>query len=151
MRTWLLPILLAAPAAAAPLKQPGKLALDVRSSAFGPSEAIPSEFTCDGAGIVPPLRWSKPPRDTKSIAVLVEDRDAASGTFAHWIVTELSPVTTNLRGDAAIPHAAIAGKNDAGQAGWTPPCPPSGVHHYVFHVYALDKHLGSAPLGRADL
>jgi hypothetical protein len=22
--------------------------------------------------------------------------------------------------------------------GWTPPCPPSGTHHYRFTVYALD-------------
>ena len=152
MRAWILPVaLFGQTAAAEPVKQPGHLALDVRSTAFGPNEGIPSEYTCQGSDHAPSLSWSKPPRETKSIAILVEDPDALGGTFAHWIVTELPPVTTLLRANAALPHGAVAGKNDTGETGWKGPCPPSGTHHYVFHVYDLDKRLGPTPMTRADL
>ena len=41
--------------------------------------------------------------------------------------------------------------NDKAEPGWTPPCPPQGVHHYVFHVYAIDKHLDDVPMDRGNL
>jgi hypothetical protein len=36
----------------------------------------------------------------------------------------------------------IHGKNDTGQLGYSPPCPPSGTHRYFFKLYALDAPLG---------
>ncbi|TVP64006.1 MAG: YbhB/YbcL family Raf kinase inhibitor-like protein [Nodularia sp. (in: Bacteria)] len=38
--------------------------------------------------------------------------------------------------------SGIQGKNDADQFGYTPPCPPSGIHRYFFKLYALDAPLG---------
>jgi len=32
----------------------------------------------------------------------------------------------------------IAGRNSFGKDGYGGPCPPSGTHHYVFTLYALD-------------
>lgn len=112
--------------------------LQVTSSAFGMNDAIPAEFTCDGSEISPPLAWSKVPRDTKSIAVLVDDPDAPKGTFTHWLVTDIAPTTTQLAKDANLPTGAVAMKNSKGATGYAGPCPPSGVHHYHFQVYALD-------------
>jgi Raf kinase inhibitor-like YbhB/YbcL family protein len=34
--------------------------------------------------------------------------------------------------------AGRQGKNDFGKIGYGGPCPPSGTHHYVFRLYALD-------------
>jgi Raf kinase inhibitor-like YbhB/YbcL family protein len=41
-------------------------------------------------------------------------------------------------GPAAVPQ----GKNSFGRIGWSGPCPPSGTHHYVFTLSALDRTLG---------
>jgi phosphatidylethanolamine-binding protein (PEBP) family uncharacterized protein len=45
--------------------------------------------------------------------------------------------------------------NSAGGRGWTPPCPPSGTHHYRFTVYAIadpaPSPAGVPPAGLADL
>ena len=47
-----------------------------------------------------------------------------------------------------LPDGAQEAVNSDGGTGWTPPCPPSGTHHYHFTVYALDGPTGlpdSAP------
>jgi Raf kinase inhibitor-like YbhB/YbcL family protein len=115
--------------------------LEVTSQAFAEGESIPSEFTCDSTQSSPPLAWSGIPKDTKSVAILVEDPDAPKGTVTHWLVTGLSPTTTSLDAAAPLPAGAIAGKNEKGVAGYMGPCPPTGRHHYHFRVFALDATL----------
>ncbi len=126
-----------------------KASLTVTSSAFKANEAIPSEYTCDGAEKSPPLSWSNVPSDAKSIAILVDDPDAPKGTFTHWMVTNIPPSETSLSAAGSLPQGATAAKNDKGNAGYAGPCPPSGKHHYRFHVYALDKTIAK-PSSRAD-
>lgn len=112
--------------------------LDVRSPAFSQNGAIPSEYTCDGAELSPPLSWSTVPTGTKSIAIFVDDPDAPKGKFTHWLVTGIPASTTSLDKGVALPEGAVASKNDKGLAGYAGPCPPAGRHRYVFRVYALD-------------
>jgi Raf kinase inhibitor-like YbhB/YbcL family protein len=121
--------------------------LDVTSTAFKNNEVIPSEYTCDGTGGAPPLSWSNVPAGTKSTAILVDDPDAPKGTFTHWLVTGIPATATSTSG--GLPSQAVESKNDKGTSGYTGPCPPSGRHHYQFHVYALDITLPKA-MTRAD-
>ncbi|MBS1119632.1 MAG: hypothetical protein H6Q90_1860 [Deltaproteobacteria bacterium] len=130
---------LASPAAAEP-PTCAVAKLTVRSPAFPAHGEIPSEYTCDGREISPPLVWSGVPRGTRSIVILVED--ATTAAFTHWIVTGLGATTSSLAGGTALPRGAIAGKNDLRKAGWTGPCPARGRHHYTFRVFALDVPLG---------
>ncbi|HSD88377.1 MAG TPA: YbhB/YbcL family Raf kinase inhibitor-like protein [Kofleriaceae bacterium] len=149
MRNAILVLLLLAAAPAARADK-GPASLDVKSSAFNNNEAIPTEYSCEGAQLSPPLSWSKVPAETKSIAILVEDPDAPSRTFTHWLVTGIPATTTSLGKGAALPAGAMASRNDKGQQGYAGPCPPSGRHHYHFHVYALDIGLPKT-MTRAEL
>jgi Raf kinase inhibitor-like YbhB/YbcL family protein len=137
-------VLAAAPTGAVAAKG----SLTVTSSAFKANEAIPSEYTCDGAEKSPPLSWSNVPAGAKSIAILVDDPDAPMGTFTHWIVTNIPPSETSLSAAGSLPQGATSAKNDKGASGYAGPCPPSGKHHYHFHVYALDTTIAK-PSGRA--
>lgn len=135
--------------AQAPAESPRPSTLEVRSNAFGMNGRIPEVYTCDGANISPPLWWSPVPQGTRSIAILVEDPEAPTGTFTHWLVTGIPPIVKELPSGAALPYNAVAAANDKGTSGYTGPCPPRGLHHYRFHVYALDISAPAAA-SRAD-
>ncbi|HET9627048.1 MAG TPA: YbhB/YbcL family Raf kinase inhibitor-like protein [Kofleriaceae bacterium] len=148
----LLTTLFPAAALAAPGKATPRMAkanLKVTSSAFAANQAIPAQYTCDGAATAPPVAWSAVPGNTRSVAILVEDPDAPDGTFTHWLVTGLGPQTTSLAAGAALPQGAVAAKNGKGDTGYSAPCPPTGLHHYVFHVYALETTI-PAPSSKED-
>jgi Raf kinase inhibitor-like YbhB/YbcL family protein len=114
-------------------------AFGLTSPAFSNGTQIPKRFTCDGAGVSPPLRWTAPPPGTRVLALSVEDPDAPGGTFVHWTGWNLRPTVRRLATGAHLP---IEGTNSAGTRGYTGPCPPAGpAHHYVFRLYALKAKL----------
>ncbi|WP_029137024.1 YbhB/YbcL family Raf kinase inhibitor-like protein [Nakamurella lactea] len=116
--------------------QAGTGVIAVSSTAFADGAEIPAANTCRGAGQPPPLRWSGVPPAATSLALVVDDPDAPGGTFVHWALLGIPAAVDQLNG-ATPPVGATALTNSAGHAGWTPPCPPSGTHHYRFTVYAL--------------
>jgi len=54
--------------------------MKLSSSAFDDNGTIPSEYTCDGADVSPPLFFSNIPENTKSLALIMDDPDAPIGT-----------------------------------------------------------------------
>ncbi|MGW5238471.1 YbhB/YbcL family Raf kinase inhibitor-like protein [Monashia sp. NPDC004114] len=115
--------------------------ITVTSNAFQDGKPMPVDYTCNGAGRIPPLAWSGTPSDAAALALVVDDPDAPSGTFTHWVVLDLPSGTIKLDGDV-LPTGAVQAKNSGGRVGWYPPCPPSGIHRYRFTVYALSKATG---------
>ncbi len=120
--------------------------LTVLSAAFVMNAAIPTNYTCSGRDISPPLSWSAPPAGTQSIAILCDDPDAPVGDWVHWVIFNL-PANTNSLPEAVpaksqLPNGATQGMNDFGRGGYGGPCPPSGKpHRYFFKVFALDTKL----------
>ena len=113
-------------------------ALRVTSPAFRAGGAIPKRFTCDGADVSPPLRWTAPPRRTRSLALVFEDTSTAP-PFMHWLAWGIAP---RVRGLVPAARLTLQGRNDFGRLGYGGPCPPSGAkHRYVFRLYALRKPL----------
>jgi len=111
------------------------------SPAFASNQFIPTKYTCDGENISPALMISGVLAQAKSLALIVEDPDAPRGSFTHWLVWNIEP-TVNTMADNEVPAGAIQGVNDAGRNAYTGPCPPSGIHHYHFKLFALDTALG---------
>jgi Raf kinase inhibitor-like YbhB/YbcL family protein len=112
--------------------------LTVNSTAFGDNTMIPVKYTCQGASVSPPLHLGEFPSQTRSLAIIVHDPDASHpGGFTHWVAFNIDPmqdIPENFKG-------GVQGLNGGGKAGYTGPCPPTGVHHYHFMVYALDTRL----------
>lgn len=112
-----------------------KTSMKLQSSAFGEDQSIPSTHTCDGQNSIPPLSITDVPKNSQSLAIVMEDPDSPSGNFTHWLIWNLPPQTTNLD---SIPPIANQGVNDFGELGYDGPCPKLGTHHYNFTLYALD-------------
>jgi Raf kinase inhibitor-like YbhB/YbcL family protein len=113
----------------------------VTSDAFDDGQPIPRKFSCDGDNLSPALAWSGVPEDAQRLALVVDDPDAPSGTFVHWVVVNL-PADTNALDEGASGLEQLP--NGRGDAAWTGPCPPSGPpHHYRFTVYALPGRISS--------
>jgi len=108
--------------------------MTLSSPAFANNGAIPAKYTCDGANVSPPLMIAGVPADAKSLALTVEDPDAPGGTFTHWLVWKVPPSTTAI---VEGQHVGTEEKNGFGKPGYGGPCPPSGLHHYVFTLYAM--------------
>lgn len=123
--------------------------IEVRSTAFAEGDRIPSDFTCDGADMSPPVEWANIPSGTKSIAILVEDPDAPSGNWSHWLAYDLPPslrqLPPGIPASKGLPAGGTQGRTDFGKMGYSGPCPPQGNHRYFFRVYALDAILGLKP------
>jgi Raf kinase inhibitor-like YbhB/YbcL family protein len=104
------------------------------SGAFTDGAAIPVRYTCDGAGVSPPLEWRSAPAGTAAFVLLVEDPDARG--FVHWVVGPIPAMATGLP-EGTGPTDPPQGRNGFGKPGWGGPCPPSGTHHYLFRLAAL--------------
>jgi Raf kinase inhibitor-like YbhB/YbcL family protein len=115
-------------------------AIMVRSPAFAAGATIPVRFSCRGSNRPIPLTWTGVPVGAASVALVMDDPDAPSGTFTHWVVFNL-PATSSGITNGRLPAGAAQAENGRGQAAYTGPCPPSGTHHYRFTVYAEPKKL----------
>ena len=52
----------------------------LESSAFISDVLIPSQYTCDGKNISPPVSLSEPPTATQSLSLICDDPDAPTKT-----------------------------------------------------------------------
>ena len=117
--------------------------LSLTSAAFNNNEPVPDKYTCKGENLNPPLTIKSRVKDVKSYALVVDDPDAVSGTWTHWLVWNIPPDTTEIS-ENSVPANSTEGTTDFGEPGYGGPCPPAGTgkHHYRFKLYALDQVLG---------
>ncbi|WP_340820609.1 YbhB/YbcL family Raf kinase inhibitor-like protein [Methanolobus sp. WCC4] len=111
--------------------------LTVTSPAFDNGAMIPEIYTCDSDNINPSLDVWGIPDGVPSLLLIMDDPDAPSGTFTHWVVWNIRP--DEVIKEDSIP--GVEGVNDAGTSSYVGPCPPSGTHRYFFKFYALDTEL----------
>lgn len=135
--------------------QPAQAQLTLTSPALASGAAIADDYACTGADRSPALAWGDAPQATKSFALIVDDPDAPGGTFVHWVAYNIPARVTSL--PAGVPQTAeIAGGGTNGtnsfeHIGYNGPCPPPGkMHHYRFHLFALDSTLTPGEQADAD-
>jgi Raf kinase inhibitor-like YbhB/YbcL family protein len=110
------------------------------SAAFTDGSRIPDRYTCAGENISPPVAWSGVPKSAKSLALIMDDPDAAGKPWVHWVIFNIDPKTAGLPEGVSISGiGALSGTTSFSSLGYGGPCPPvgRGTHHYVFTLYAL--------------
>jgi Raf kinase inhibitor-like YbhB/YbcL family protein len=135
------------------------MVLTLTSPAFKQGGKIPSNYTCEGDDVSPPLVFEGVPEGTKSLALIIDDPDAPDPSapkrvWVHWVVLNLPPGTEGLEENAAargLPAGANEGVNDSQHKNYDGPCPPIGRHRYFHKLYALDVTLPAKALSKAEL
>lgn len=125
------------------MDETNKNGLQLVSAVFREGAVIPPQYTCKGQNVNPPLNILHPPSGTQSFALIMHDPDAPSGDYLHWLLWDIPPSTENISVNS-VPVGAMQGYNGSDKVGYMGPCPPSGsgIHRYLFELYALDKMLG---------
>ncbi|MEZ5788834.1 MAG: YbhB/YbcL family Raf kinase inhibitor-like protein [Xanthobacteraceae bacterium] len=123
------------------------MTLALTSTAWAPGGQIPSQYTCEGQDISPPLAWSGVPPEAKSLVLIVDDPDAPDPaapkmTWVHWVLYNIPARAGGLPEAASqLPAGTLEGVNDWKRTGYGGPCPPIGRHRYFHKLYALDTVL----------
>jgi Raf kinase inhibitor-like YbhB/YbcL family protein len=104
-------------------------------------QMIPTQYTCAGTDISPPLAWTAGPGATQSYAIVFTDK---SNNFRHWAIFDIPATVMSLpenverAANPAEPAGAKQVKSFDNQFGYAGPCPGGNQHTYEFVLYALD-------------
>jgi Raf kinase inhibitor-like YbhB/YbcL family protein len=125
--------------------------IELRSPSFGDHQPVPVPPAKDHDNLSPALEWSGVPEGAVDLAVLCEDPDAPCGTFTHWVLAGLEPTATGLA-EGERPAAAVEGRNDFDEEGYSGPLPPvgDGPHRCLLRVFAASAPLGLVAGASAD-
>ena len=74
--------------------------LKLTSPAVKDGEALPLEFTGDGASASPPLAWSGVPKGTQSLVLIMHHLDPEGKTKIYWLMHDIDPKTTSVAKNA---------------------------------------------------
>ena len=86
---------------------------------------------------------------------MMDDPDAPSGTWDHWVVFNIPVDRLGLEEGQPkvdqLPGGGIHGKNSWGDRRYGGPCPPKGpAHKYRMFLYAVDTVLELPPGASKD-
>jgi phosphatidylethanolamine-binding protein (PEBP) family uncharacterized protein len=104
---------------------------------------LPKRYTCDGAGLSPPISWGKVPAHTVEIDLFLTSIEHAT-EYTEWAVAGLSP---HLHGISAghLPSGAILGRNRDNKLSYML-CPRKGIiTHYEVLYFPLPRKLPARP------
>ena len=109
----------------------------------GGPQALPTQYTCDGEGTSPALRWQGVPRGTAELVLFAMNTQPVGGElFFDWAVAGLSPELEEIEA-GKLPRGAVVGRNSFGKTDYEI-CPEGSAESYVFTLFALPKGLSPA-------
>ena len=114
--------------------------MKLSSPAFTDGKPIPAQHAYHHQNLNPALVIENVPQGTRALVLIMDDPDAPSGTWNHWLVWNIAPDTRQIAA-GETPAGALVGRNDFGQRRYDGPAPPSGTHRYFFRLYALSQPL----------
>jgi len=118
--------------------------MEIRVNGFESGKNIPAKYTCDGKDISPEIDINDPD-DHGYYILILNDPDAPSGLFTHWILynipADVKKLKENIDKSEITSEGFYQGINDFGRIGYGGPCPPrgNGNHRYYFMLYKTDK------------
>jgi len=100
----------------------------------------------NGENKSPSLYWQHIPESTQSFAIICIDTHPIAKRWIHWMIINIPPNISSIPQNASLskmPKESVELLNSFGKKGWGGPQPPknSGVHKYIFKIFALSKKI----------
>lgn len=111
--------------------------MELSSVVLLPSGNIPVVYTCHGRNVSIPLKWSHVPAGTRSLALVMYDKNAAPKRRYLWTVYNIPPERHWIKPAAKLLRGEQYAENSWGHLSYDGPCPSQGEYHYVIELYAL--------------
>ena len=102
---------------------------------------LPSQYTCDGRNVSPPLEWGPVPAATRELAVFVLGLTPNPATHKYkvsieWVIAGVNPKLHRIAA-GRLPAGAYVGSNSDGHARYSV-CPAKGRStNYEFALYGV--------------
>ncbi len=124
------------------------------SPAFEAGGKMPAEFTGDGDGISPPLKWSGAPAGTKYFALQLWHKPKPDGdeVKSYWVLTNIPATVTGLEKNSKT--VGKEGYNDKGKTGYDPmksKGPGPKEYHITLYALSAEPKFDTDKVTRADL
>jgi phosphatidylethanolamine-binding protein (PEBP) family uncharacterized protein len=124
------------------------------SPAFEHNGKMPAEFTGDGDGVSPPLKWSGAPDGTKYYAFQLWHPPKADGdeVKSYWVVTNIPATVTSLEKNSK--GIGKDGINDKRRTGYDPmnsKGPGQKEYHFTLYALSAEPKFETDKVTRADL
>ncbi|VTS05359.1 YHYH protein [Tuwongella immobilis] len=124
------------------------------SPAFEQNGKMPAEFTGDGDGVSPPLKWSGAPDGTKYYALQLWHKPKANGNEvkSYWVVTNIPATVTGLEKNSK--GVGKDGINDKKRTGYDPmnsKGPGAKEYHVTLYALSAEPKFDTDKVTRADL
>ncbi len=124
------------------------------SPAFEAGGKYPAEFTGDGAGVSPPLRWSGAPSGTKFYALQLWHKPKADSdeVKSYWVITNIPAEVTSLEKNTK--GVGKDGYNDKRRTGYDPmnsKGPGPKEYHIAMYALSAEPKFNTDKVTRAEL
>jgi Raf kinase inhibitor-like YbhB/YbcL family protein len=125
------------------LKMGGSNNFTLSSNSFKHNTMMPIKYTKYSSNISPELKINNLPEKTKSIILLVSDPDSIKVAGKRWIHLFINDLSKEKYLQGELNQEQNIMKNDFNNNTYDGPQPPknTGVHKYIFEVFALDKNI----------
>jgi phosphatidylethanolamine-binding protein (PEBP) family uncharacterized protein len=127
--------------------------IEVSSASFDAGGEIPDRC-CGfpiGHNVSPAFAWGPPPQGTRGLVMVMEDVDNPARTPRVHMVAAFAPSPDSMPEGALVRRAAgvsfLRLRGMPGRYAGPQPPPGHGVHHYRYHLYALDAPVDLAQVG----
>jgi phosphatidylethanolamine-binding protein (PEBP) family uncharacterized protein len=111
---------------------------------------IPSQYTCDGKNLAPPLRWGSVPANTSELAVVLvsftkgETANSYTVSSIDWALAGISPRLHSLAA-GEVPRGAYVGRRVGDKKDYSV-CPKLGSQEeFQFELWALPASVKVPP------
>jgi phosphatidylethanolamine-binding protein (PEBP) family uncharacterized protein len=111
-----------------PTKGTLPMKLTLTSTAFAAGRPIPQKYTGDGQDVSPSLAWANLPDGTKELALIMDDPDAPTKPWVHWVIYRI-PADAGALAEG-IAAAVASAKTDTIQ--------PAFLHHLLISCLLLE-------------